>query len=163
MPRKLNTFSNGGFIEFNSGSFDDWCVYLTKPGGERFAPTDERYFRRLKKLGKKYGNQKIYDDFVLIFDKTTAQLDKHIFKQITKISQYYNHGSDRLEIEIWFNVLYAGMVAEENKEKAVLKKRIKRLGMHHLLIDNLEPEVAANFSKGVKWQALDRLMRAKGF
>ncbi len=43
-------------------------------------------------------------------------------------------------MEIWFNVLYAGMVAEENKENAVLKKRIKRLGMHQVLIDGLEPE-----------------------
>jgi hypothetical protein len=161
MPRKLNTFSNGGFIEFDTGSFDNWCVYVTKPGGERFAPSDIQYFSRLKKLGKKYGAQKIYDDFVVVFHRTSAEIDQEIFKLISYLSRFYKE--DQLEMEIWFNVLYAGMVAEENKEKAILKKRIKRLGMHQILIDSLEPGVAANFSKGITWQQLDRLMKAKGF
>ena len=161
MPKKLNTFSNGGFIEFDTGSFDEWCVYVTKPNGERFAPSDIQYFSRLKKLGEKYERQKIYDDFVVIFNRTTAETDPDIFKLISFLSR--NYKEDQLEIEIWFNVLYAGMVAEENKEKAILKKRIKRLGIHQVLIDEMAPEVAAGFSKGVKWQQLDRLMEAKGF
>jgi hypothetical protein len=66
-------------------------------------------------------------------------------------------------MEIWFNVLYAGMVAEENKEHALLKKRIKRLGMHQVLLENMEPEKAALFSKGKKWTELDKLMKEKGF
>lgn len=161
MPQRINTFSNGGWIEFDSGKFDDWCVYVKNPGKERFAPTDERYFRRLKKLGKKHGNQKIYDDFLLIFNQTTAELKAEVFKLIVELSRFYKE--DQLEMEIWFNVLYAGMVAEENKEKAILKKRIKRLGIHQILIDDLEPEMAAGFSKGISWKQLNRLMKAKGF
>ncbi len=161
MPQKLNTFSNGGWIEFDSGSFDNWCVYVTKPSGERFAPLDTQYFSRLKKLGNKHGCQKIYDDFVVIYNRTTKEINLEVFQLIFYLSRFY--GKDALEMEIWFNVLYAGMIAEENKENAVLKKRIKRLGMHHVLIDKTEPEVAANFSKGIKWQQLDRLMKAKGF
>ncbi len=161
MPQKLNTFSNKGFVEFDTGSFDDWCVYVTKPGGERFAPTDVQYFSRLKKLGKKHGDRKIYDDFVAIFNRTTKDVNPEVFNLILILSRFYDN--DALEMEIWFNVLYAGMVAEENKENAILKKRIKRLGLHHVLIDGLEPEVAAGFSKGIKWPELDRLMKAKGF
>ncbi len=55
------------------------------------------------------------------------------------------------------------MIEEENKQFAILKKRIKRLGMHQILIDNLDPEVAANFSKGKKWRELDNLMKLRGF
>jgi hypothetical protein len=77
------------------------------------------------------------------------------------ISQFYD--KDSLEIEIWFNVLYLAMIAEENKKNTKLKKRIKRLGIHQVLIDELEPEVAATFGNGIKWTELDRLMRAKGF
>lgn len=161
MPQELNQFSNGGIIEFDKGSFDDWCVYVTKPNGERFAPTDVKYFSRLKKLGNKYGVHKIYDDFVVIFNRTTTIPEPDVFELILLLSRFYE--SDMLEIEIWFNVLYAGMIAEENKENAILKKRIKRLGIHQVLIDGMEPEVAAGFSKGVKWQQLDRLMKAKGF
>ncbi|HKI89032.1 MAG TPA: hypothetical protein VKA38_08400 [Draconibacterium sp.] len=161
MPHKLNQFSNGGFIEFDKGSFDGWCVYVTKPSGERFAPTDVQYFSRLKKLGNKYGAQKIYDDFAVIYNRTTRQPEPDVFALISLLSHFY--GTDALEMEIWFNVLYAGMIAEENKENAILKKRIKRLGMHQVLVESVEPEVAAGFSKGIKWQQLDRLMKAKGF
>lgn len=50
MVRKINQFSHGGFIEFDKGSFDNWCVYVTRANGERFAPTDIQYFSRLKTL-----------------------------------------------------------------------------------------------------------------
>ena len=161
MPQRLNNFSNGGFIEFDNGKFDNWCVFVSKPNGERFAPTDLHYFSRIKKLAKKYGSQKIYDDFVVIFNRTTKKIDPVIFELIMSLSKYYNE--DAVEIEVWFNVLYAGMIAEENKKHAILKKRIKRLGMHQILIDNLDAEYAANFSKGKKWRELDKLMLSKGF
>ncbi len=161
MSQKINSFSGGGFIEFDTGKFDDWCVFVTKPDGERFAPTDVHYFSRIKKLGSKYGCQKIYDDFVVIFNRTSKNTDPLVFKLISTLCEYYKN--DSREIEIWFNVLYAGMIAEENKQFAILKKRIKRLGMHQILIDNLEPEFAANFSKGKKWRDLDKLMKSKGF
>lgn len=158
---KLNTFSNKGFIEFDKGSFDDWCVYITRPNGERFAPTDVQYFSRLQKLGEKYGHQKIYDDFVVIFNRTTKNPNPNVFKLIRILSADY--GTDALEIEIWYSVLYAGMIAEENKEKAILKKRIKRLGMHQVLIEKIHPATAAAFSKGRKWKELDAIMKEKGF
>jgi hypothetical protein len=73
---------------------------------------------------------------------------------------YSNHVE---EADIWFTVIYAGMIAEENKANAVLKKRIKRLGMYQLMIQNINPEVAANFSKGKNWRELDVLMKQYGF
>ena len=161
MPQKLNTFSNGGFIEFDTGSFDEWCVFITTPGEKRNAPTDIQYFTRLKKLGEKYNQQKIYDDFVVIYNRTNAEINLNIFQLISILCKSYNKNA--LELEIWLNVIYAGMVAEENKENAILKKRIKRLGVHQVLIDGLEPNVAARFSKGKKWKELDRLMISKGF
>ncbi len=161
MPQIINNFSNGGVIEFDTGNFDNWCVFVIKPSGERFAPTDVHYFSRLKELGKKHGCRKIYDDFVVIFNRTTKNIDPVIFNLILSLSE--NYIEDSAEIEIWLNVLYAGMIAEENKQYAILKRRIKRLGMHQVLIDNLDPEFAANFSKGKKWRELDKLMKLKGF
>jgi hypothetical protein len=161
MPQKINNFSNGGFIEFDSGYFDEWCVFVTKSSGERFAPTDSHYFSRLKILGEKYGSQKIYDDFVVVFNRTSKSIDSSVFELISALSKSY--GYDFLEMEIWLNVLYAGMIAEENKQNAILKKRIKRLGMYQVLIENILPEEAAIFSKGKKWRELDALMKSKGF
>jgi len=68
-----------------------------------------------------------------------------------------------VEMDTWFTVIYAGMIAEENKANAILKKRIKRLGMHQLLLENFKSEEAANFSKNKKWQELDIIMKQKGF
>lgn len=84
-----------------------------------------------------------------------------LLQQITCISAEYNE--NQIEVDIWFTVIYAGMVAEENKENAILKKRIKRLGMHQLLIENESPHFAANFSKGRKWRELDLIMKKYGF
>lgn len=161
MPKLINTFSNGGKIEFDNGCFDNWCVYVTKSNGERFAPTDIQYFIRLKILGEKYGPQNIYDDYVVIFNRTNHLVNPSVFQLILSLSAFYE--DDKLEMEIWLNVLYAGMIAEENKENAILRKRVKRLGMHQLLIDQMEPGEAAVFSKGKKWRELNEVMKQKGF
>ena len=161
MPRKIYQFSNGGSIEFDTGNFDDWCVFVTKPNGQRFAPTDIQYFKRLSILGSKHGNQKLYDDFVVVFNRTTKEVDAEIPPLIARLSTFYKE--DALEMEIWLNVLYAGMIAEENKEKAILKKRVKRLGMHQLLIERMASEKAAFYSRGKKWRELDREMKKRGF
>ena len=161
MPRRINKFSNGSFLEFDQGSFDDWCVYVIRTNGQRFAPSDVSYFSRLEKLAKIHGNQKIYDDFTIIFNRVSKNTDAEIFDLITILSRSY--GKDQLEMEIWLSVLYAGMVAEENKENARLGKRIKRLGMHQVLLEGFAPEKAAVFSKGKKWRELDELMKTKGF
>jgi hypothetical protein len=161
MSNKLNHFGNGGFIEFDSGCFDGWCVFVTFPGRQRFAPTDVLYFTRLKEIGETFGPQKIYDDFVVIYNRTSKNVDLKVFNLILALSSFYNEFSE--EMELWLNVIYAGMIAEENKEKAILKKRIKRLGVHQVLIDNISPEKAAVFSKGRKWKELDEIMKQKGF
>ncbi len=161
MPQKINSFNDGSYIEFDSGRIDDWCVFVIEASGKRFAPVDSFYFSRLKILGEKHGHRKIYNDFVVLFDRTTKNINPKIFSLIKVLSESYNE--DAREIELWYNVLYAGMIAEENKQHAVLKKRIKRLGMHQVLIDNLEPGFAAGFSRGKKWRDLDKLMKAKGF
>jgi hypothetical protein len=161
MAAKLNNLSNGGYIEFDSGCFDGWCVFVTVPGNKRFAPTDVQYFSRLKELGEKFGPHKIYDDFVVIYNRTTKSVDSKVFELISVLSRFYE--TDVTEMELWLNVIYAGMIAEENKENAILKKRIKRLGMHQVLIDGMAPEKAAVFSKGKKWKELDEIMRMKGF
>ncbi len=161
MPRLLKTYTNNAKIEFDDGCFDGWCVFLTKTNGERYAPTDIKYFSRLKILGEKYGPQKIYDDFVVIYNRTTKDVNEEVFELIIALSK--NYKEDALEIEVWFGIIYAGMIAEENKDKAILKKRIKRLGMHQLLLQEFSAEEAANFSKGRKWRELDQVMHSLDF
>ena len=147
-------------IEFDSGKFDSWCVYLETPTKKRYPPLDTEYFSRLYDLGQKHGHQKIYDDYIKFYNPTSKIISTEINDLITDISKNYN--TDSIEIDMWFSVIYGGMIAEENKQFAVLKKRIKRLGMYQVLIDGQTSTYAANFSKNKKWRELDSIMKQYG-
>ena len=161
MPTLIKIINNQIRVEFDTGSFDSWCVYLTKPGIARYAPTDIEYFSWLKQQSLNFGAAKIYNDFISFYEFTGKEVDLNLLDKITTLSKDY--GSVSEEADIWFTIIYSGMIAEENKENAILKKRIKRLGMHQLLLENYKPEEAANFSKNKKWRELDAVMRQKGF
>ena len=148
-------------VEFDAGSFDNWCVYLTKPGMTRYAPTDIEYFSWLKQQALVFGAAKIYNDFISFYECTGKEIDLVILDKITTLSNDY--GSVSEEADIWFTIIYAGMIAEENKANTILRKRIKRLGMHQLLLENYKAEEAANFSRNKKWKELDVVMKQKGF
>jgi len=161
MKRIIKTFASGRVLEFDAGKFDDWCIYLNEPGGQRTAPKDVEYFARLQELAEKHGAGKIYKDFVAIYQRTTAQLDAAVLNSISMLSK--NYSADAAGIEELLTIVYAGMVAEENKKGAMLKKRIKRLGLHQVLLEKLDPEKAAGFSKGKSWRELDDECRARKF
>lgn len=148
-------------VEFGKGKFDDWCVFVCKKGSRKTAPRDVEYFGRLQQLSKVHGAKQIYSDFLKIYDGTTKAINKNVIELISILSNGY--GSDAFEVKKWFVVIYAGMIAEENKSKAILKKRIKRLGMYQTLIEQMPAEKAAIFSKGKKWQNLDNICRELGF
>jgi len=161
LSRLIKEIRDGSIVEFDKGAFDDWCVYLSRPNENKFAPKDIQYFTELKNLGGKYGNEKIYTDFVKFYQKTTNTINPNVNTLITELSKPYK--DDSLIIDVWFSVIYGGMIAEENKRYAILKKRIKRLGLHQVLIDGLSPSISANFSRGKKWRELDKICKTKGF
>ena len=157
----IQKFRDGSTLEFDQGQFDEWCIYLETSKKERhhnwctkfmnrYAPKDEKYFESILKYAKVHSNKKVYSDFKKIYDNTHSTIEKNVLESILKISKDY--GEDSTEIEILFCILYAGMVAEQNKKNAVLGKRIKRLGIHQLLLDNppLTSKESANFSRGKK-------------
>jgi len=55
------------------------------------------------------------------------------------------------------------MVAEENKINTKLGKKIKRLGIHQILIEDINPNVAANFSKGMNWKKIETECKLRNF
>ena len=70
MERKIKEFSNGTYLSFDTGYFDDWCVYLTNRNGRRYSPKDSDYFTILKEYANKYGYKRIYGDFIQIYNLT---------------------------------------------------------------------------------------------
>lgn len=161
MPVFIKNIQNRFTIEFDKGIFDDWCVYITSNNGVRYAPKDKEYFLRLQVLATVHGAERIYLDFVKYYERTTNIIQQDVLDLIVLLASGY--APDTEEVELWFTVIYAGMVAEENKAHAILKKRMKRLGLYQLLIEEKDADYAAVFSKGKSWKHLDGLMKERGF
>lgn len=157
----IKEYSNGIKIEVGPGKFDDYCVYVTNEQGRRKAPCDVEYFSFFVEKSKIHTNSRIYSDFVKIYDMTTGKIEQEVLNDIERIS--INYQKDSQEFDLWFTVIYLGMVAEELKKFAILKKRIKRLGMYQILMENMCVDEAASFSKGRKVAELSPLCKSKGF
>ena len=147
-------------IFFDKGVFDEWCVYI-KESDKSFAPTDEAYFTRLQELASTHTAHQIYSDFVKIYDITFTEISDTAIELIAELAEKY--GQDAKEIRKWFTVIYAGMVAEENKARKILGKRIKRLGIYQILIQGRSVKNAVSYSKGKNWRYLDEIMQLHGF
>ena len=158
-------FEDGSFLKFGHGNFDDWCVFLTRKTDninvEDFKPRDWQYFKKLQHYASIYGDDLLYKDFVAIYDATSKNISSDVFDKIKCLSKKYV--GNELNISIIFSILYMGMIAEENKKGTHLGKRIKRLGMHQILKENVNYKEAANFSRNKRWQYLDKICKNKGF
>lgn len=158
----IKAFADGSFLEYGRGSFDDWCVYLTKPSGQRRPPRDVDYFQQIKNFAEKYGAQRVYDDYALIYGKTTKQVDPAVLQYITDIADSYEP-MDTLEVDILFSILYMAMIAEEQKTNTRLGRRIKRLGVYYLLFEGADIHQAANFMRGMGGWDIAVLCEKRGF
>jgi hypothetical protein len=158
-------FNDGSALDYFRGGFDHWQFRLKRPslGIPWYPPTDTEYFKFLQELGKVYGKNTVYCDFVKLYDITTRDLERSdsVFTLINLISSKYCN--DCLEVQIWFTILYMAMVAEENRRWTKLGKRIKRLGVHRLLLENIPPKVAADESRGKPWRTIDEECKKRGF
>ena len=154
---------NGYIISFGRGKFDEWCIYFETPSGVVFFPKDSEYFRSLDTIGFSFGHKNLYEHFVNLYDHTADEevANPEILDWIHFMARSY--ANEAIRVENIFGILYAGMVAEERKENKVLGKRIKRLGIHQVLIEREEPDYAANFSRGVKAGQLIIECEKRGF
>jgi hypothetical protein len=158
----IKNLKNQRSVIFDKGKFDNWCVYVVEENGIKKAPFDVTYFTDMLNINEKYTDDKVYLDFVSIYNLTTRKIESDVLSLIDQLVLTYKL-EDQIIVEQWFTVLYAGMIADENKEFAILKKRVKRLGMYQVLRLGVLPEVAAKFSYGKKWRDLDSIMKPYGF
>lgn len=161
-PVLIKNLQNNRTVVFDRGRFDNWCVYIVERDGTRKAPHDATYFGELCQIAQRYPAGKVYQDFVALYIRTTRTIEDAVLQLIDGITASY-FPEDQIVVEQWFTVLYAGMIAEENKDFAILKKRVKRLGMHQVLILGMPAQEAARFSYGRNWRELDAIMRPMGF
>lgn len=144
----VKTFSDGSTTCFGTGKIDNWCVYNVDQNGYKKAPRDVDYFTFITDLNDIYGSDIVYNLIYEIFKKTTNNVDMQILEYITQQCKE-KFGSQSLEADKNITFIYMGMIAEENKKNAVVKKRIKMLGIHYLLKENKSVDGSANCLRGV--------------
>ena len=161
--KSLCVFSDGSSLYFGRGKFDNWCVFFSpaKIHIDRI-PLDREYFSDIKQLGEKYGNERVYKDFVSLYDKTNYFIEQSVLNSISEIAGRYDK-EDLLRVEKLFSILYLTMIAEENKEHAPLGKRIKRLGVYRVLMENCDADKAADEDKKRYWLDIASDCDRKGF
>lgn len=160
MGVKVKTFTDGSFLEYDKGLFDPWCVYINDSDGRR-ALKDVNYLEQLRALAQRYGRDTVYEDYVRIYDKTGKEVDAAVLQDISRIVQKY--WADVLSADKLLSGLYLAMISEERKENTRLGKRIKRLGVHCLLKEGRSVHDSANFMRGMGWQEISALCKARGF
>jgi hypothetical protein len=158
-----HTFDNGYRVFFSRGNFDGWCVYEQPKGKPRKAPTDVSYFTTMQEFAEKYGADNIYKKFVEIYDITTSQVEEVVLSQIAEVSSDLDGEHDQFVFAKTMCIIYFAMVAEENKQFSKLHRRIKRLGIHQVLVDEYSPELAAEYSRGLKWRQIAKECEDRGF
>lgn len=159
--RVIHVFHDGRRLEFDQGRFDAWCIYLVAPTGRRTVPRDADYFTDLAALTQRHPADQLYADFVAVYAATTPAIAPAVLEDIRARATGY--GADTAQVEWVLTVLYAGMVAEECKVGTRLGKRIKRLGVHQVVVEGLPPAEAAVFSRGEPWRWLAEECRRRGF
>ena len=151
--------SNNYLFWFDEGNIDEWCVYCVKPNNRTWFAYDSEYFTFIKRMSKRYGSEKVYDDFVYLYDTVGFDYDFDTGKSVCEeISGHYGGCSEHFWCWLWMT-----MVAEERKENAILGKRIKRLGIYNLLFDGYKMRHVIQYMRGMKWTELDELMIERGF
>jgi|BioPla2DNA2_1021312.scaffolds.fasta_scaffold70797_1 hypothetical protein len=161
MGRLIKRFSDGSYLEYDRGSFDDWCVYMVEPNGSRRPPLDRDYFSDIKELSNRYGRDALYQAYVFVYENTGKEVCDSGLEAAEKASESF------VEEQLWLHkiltILYMAMIAEENKRFTKLGKRIKRLGIYKLLYEDASVYEAANFMRGMGWREIDALCRERGF
>lgn len=135
-------------------------MYVTRSSQPRTAPLDAEYFSTLRELHVRFPG--LYDDFIEVFNRTTADVDAALLAHISEIASQYPP-SVRTDIDVLVTTLWAAMIAEENRAHAPLGKRIKRLGVHQVLVEGMPVKEATVFSRGKPWRELEKLCEARGF
>ena len=158
---KIKTFANGSFLSYGRGKIDDYCVYFHPIDHKKYAPTDKMYFGSLKKMAETYSVKKVYGDFCKVYNRVKKDIKQKDLDYVSKLAKTY--GEDALKMDIIFSIFYLAMVSEQKKKNAILGKRIKRLGVHRMLIDNVPISYATTYMIGVPWRKLDKECRACGF
>jgi hypothetical protein len=153
-------FADGEAIGFGRGRIDNFCVYHRIEGLTR-APLDTEYFDFIEGLSRSHSAKMVYRRFVTLYEFVKKEVSEEAIQLIDKLSSDFP--KEYRACQTYFTILYLAMVAEENYPGTKLGKRLKRLGVHQILIEGMEVDSAANWSRGRPWLEIADECERRGF
>lgn len=153
-------FSDGEEIGFGRGRIDNFCVYHRIEGLTR-APLDTEYFDFIEDLSRSYSPKKVYRRFVTLYELVNKEVNGDAIQLIDQISSDFPN--EYRACQTYFTILYLAMVAEENYPGTKLGKRLKRLGVHQILMEGMNVSVAAHWSRRKAWREISEECERRGF
>jgi len=153
-------FADGEAIGFGRGRIDNFCVYHRIEGLTR-APLDTEYFDFIEGLSRSHSAKMVYRRFVTLYEFVKMEVSEEAILLIDKLSSDFP--KEYRACQTYFTILYLAMVAEENYPGTKLGKRLKRLGVHQILIEGMEVDSAANWSRGRPWLEIADECERRGF
>ncbi len=137
-----------------------WFVYFDETVSDRNHAGYVENLRKLQKFAAKYSPERIYGDFVKIYDATQYNVNPDTLDLIAVISESY--GSDAADMNYLLTIIYFAMLSEQHRKDTKLGKRIKRLAVYQALFDKVQPEEVTYFPPR-KWWLIDAQCSQRGF
>lgn len=147
-------------FEFDPSNEYKWFVYFDQANANRKYASDAENLNELQSLAAKYSPERIYRDFVKLYDATEYNFNPNALNIIAGIAESY--GDDAAEVNYQFTIMYFGMLSEQHKKDTKLGKRIKRLAVYRALFDTYTAQEASYYPSR-KWWLLDSLCSQRGF
>ncbi len=153
----LTTVQN---LEFEHSNKYKWFVYFDQAISDRKHSSYVEHVETLQNFAAKYSPERIYRDFVKIYDATESSVNPDTLDLIALTSEAY--ADDAADINYLFTIIYFAMLSEQHRKDTKLGKRIKRFAVYQALFDKVEVEEVTYFPPR-KWWLIDAQCIQRGF
>lgn len=128
------------------------------------APTDNDYMQEIRNLASKYGQNEVWRSFLKLYDSIPQQRGVAITRTMTrKVSEIVAQYPCEKNLRLTFDCLLCAMIAENNREKTKLGKKIKALGIYQSIYElHLSIPQVTNYSKNKSWQWISKECQRRG-
>jgi hypothetical protein len=126
----------------------------------RKSPGYMENLRQLQIFAAQYSPERIYRDFVKIYDVTEYNISSDTLALIAEASESY--GDNGGDISYLFTMIYFAMLSEQRRRDTKLGKRVIRLAVYQALFDTLNSEEVTYYPPR-KWWLIDAQCSQMGF
>lgn len=172
--RIVRPYDDNTFFSFSFGNKDNWHLQYTKSDGTIHDLKDKDYLSRINKVAMVYGRDKTYCSFNKIYNLVSKNARDHNGTPTSTDDDFdlikieaSKFSPDNIMINKLFDCFYLTMISEwhyttKSGRPSRLKHSVKRLGVYQVLFEQMDPQEAANFSRGKSSKELSQLMEKYG-